>query len=108
MSGAAELLALCRVKGISWHFIARQAQRPDGLSELRAGRSAEKSVDAREALRLIELAGDELDLHQERKGLGGLFRHGGWAHETHERPEVKMAAAGKWRRDYQSRETGAT
>ena len=65
MSGVAELLALCRVKGISWHFIARQAQRPDGLSELRAGRSAEKSVDAREALRLIELAGDELDLHQE-------------------------------------------
>jgi hypothetical protein len=28
------LLALCKVKGVSWHLIAREAQRPDGVDRL--------------------------------------------------------------------------
>ena len=65
MSEVVDLLALCRVHGISWHFVARQAQRPDGLAELVAGRSSEKSAEASEALQLIATAGDELPRHRD-------------------------------------------
>jgi DNA processing protein len=60
-----DLLALCHVHGVSWHFVARQAQRPDGLADLLAGRSAEKSTEAAEALALLSTAGDELPRNRE-------------------------------------------
>lgn len=65
MSEVVDLLALCRVHGISWYFIARQAQRPGGLAEFVAGRSSEKSGEANEALELIAAAGDELQRHRD-------------------------------------------
>ena len=65
MSQVVDLLALCRVHGISWNFVARQAQRPDGLAELLAGRSSEQSTDATEALELVANASEELPRHRE-------------------------------------------
>jgi DNA processing protein len=59
-----DLLTLCRVHGVSWHFVARQAQRPGGLSDLLAGQTAEKSPDATEALQALAEAGDELPAHR--------------------------------------------
>lgn len=60
-----DLLALCRVHGVSWYFVARQAQRPDGLADLLAGRPAEQSADAAEALALLSEARAELPRHRE-------------------------------------------
>jgi DNA processing protein len=61
----ADLLALCRVQGVSWHFVARQAQRPQGLDDLLSGRSAERSAEATEALELLAAAREELPRHRE-------------------------------------------
>jgi DNA processing protein len=47
------LLALLRIKGISWSYVAREAQRPDGLEKLLAGRPSEVSVEAKEAAGLL-------------------------------------------------------
>jgi len=47
------LLALCKVKGVSWHLIAREAQRPDGLDRLWSGTPVESSPDAIEAAALL-------------------------------------------------------
>jgi DNA processing protein len=52
-----DLLALCRVQGISWYFIARQAQRPDGIAALLAGRPGEQSPEAVEAMEALTVAG---------------------------------------------------
>ena len=49
MSDLVDLLALCRVKDVSWSFVAREAQRPGGLENLRAGRSSERSTEATRA-----------------------------------------------------------
>src|SRR5437764_15277197 len=43
------LLALCKVKGVSWHLIAREAQRPDGVDRLWSGTPVESSPDATKA-----------------------------------------------------------
>jgi DNA processing protein len=60
-----ELLALCRIKGVSWHFIAREAQRPGGLERLLAGRSSEEGPEARKALELLDSAHEELPEHRQ-------------------------------------------
>ena len=50
------LLALLRVKGVHWHFVAREAQRPDGLERLLAGKASEGSAEATESLELLAAA----------------------------------------------------
>lgn len=47
------LLALCKIKGVSWYFIAREAQRPGGLDRLWAGTPVETSPDAAKAQPLL-------------------------------------------------------
>jgi DNA processing protein len=64
MSEIIDLLALCRVKDVSWHFVAREAQRPGGLSDLLNGRSTEQSPDADESLKLLRSAVDEMPQHR--------------------------------------------
>ncbi len=64
MNDVVDLLSMCRVHGVSWSFLARQAQRPGGLADLLAGRSSESSTDATESLALLEVARDELPGHQ--------------------------------------------
>jgi DNA processing protein len=58
-----DLLALCRLKGASWHFLAREAQRPGGLDRLLQGQAAEGGPDADKTLPLIRQA----DLSEHRK-----------------------------------------
>jgi DNA processing protein len=60
-----DLLALCRIKGVSWYFVARQAQRPGGLADLLAGRPGEESPDASETVEAIARAHGDLDHHRE-------------------------------------------
>jgi DNA processing protein len=64
MSDAVDLLAMCRVRGVSWYFLARQAQRPGGLDDLLQGRSSESSSDAADSLTLLEGAHRELPAHR--------------------------------------------
>jgi DNA processing protein len=40
------LLALCRIKGLSWYLIAREAARPDGLERLTQGSLTESGKEA--------------------------------------------------------------
>lgn len=58
----ADLLALCRVAGVSWHFLAREAQRTPSLeiADLVAGRVIEDSRDGRETLRLLADAAEQI------------------------------------------------
>jgi DNA processing protein len=53
-----DLLAMCRVPGISWHFVAREAQRPDGLGRLRSGRALEQSAEATRTLAALAASDD--------------------------------------------------
>jgi DNA processing protein len=39
------LLALCTIKGVHWNVLAREAQRPEGMVRLLAGKVAEESRD---------------------------------------------------------------
>ena len=64
MSEVVDLLALCRVKDVSWYFVAREAQRPGGLLNLLAGRSSERSTDATETLALLQAAREDLPRHR--------------------------------------------
>lgn len=48
------LLALCKIKGVDWHLVAREAARPNGLEGLLSGRPSEHSVEAIRAVGLIE------------------------------------------------------
>jgi DNA processing protein len=57
------LLALLRVKGVNWYFVAREAQRPEGLERLLAGKATEASAEGRESL---ELLGAAAASHDER------------------------------------------
>jgi DNA processing protein len=59
-----DLLALCRVKGVSWYFVAREAQRPGGLSRLTAGESTETGSEAAESVAKIREALPDLDGHR--------------------------------------------
>lgn len=65
MNDVVDLLSMCRVRGVSWYFLARQAQRPGGLDDLRAGRTSETSADATQSVALLETAQDELPAHRE-------------------------------------------
>lgn len=60
-----DLLALCRVNGVSWHLIAREAQRPDGMHRLLVGEAAEVGPDAERTLPLIQAAMPTLDDHRQ-------------------------------------------
>ena len=64
MSDVVDLLSMCRVRGVSWYFLAREAQRPGGLEDLLAGRPSESSADATESLALLNAAQDELPAHR--------------------------------------------
>jgi DNA processing protein len=59
-----DLLAMCRVPGISWHFVAREAQRPEGLSRLRSGRTLEQTGEATKALAALAAAAGDLTERQ--------------------------------------------
>jgi DNA processing protein len=59
-----DLLAMCRVPGVVWHFLAREAQRPEGMERLRAGRAAEESSDAVKSLAALAAASGNLDERQ--------------------------------------------
>jgi DNA processing protein len=47
------ILALRKVKGVSWHLIAREAQRPDGVDQLWSGIPVESSPDVTTAAGLL-------------------------------------------------------
>src|SRR5215472_6904917 len=55
---------MCRVRGVSWNFLAREAQRPDGMERLRAGRAAEESPEASKSLAALAAARDDLGERQ--------------------------------------------
>ena len=55
-----DLLAMCRVPGVSWYFLAREAQRPEGMERLRAGRATEESSDAAKSLAALASARDDV------------------------------------------------
>jgi DNA processing protein len=59
-----DLLAMCRVPGISWHFVAREAQRPEGLSRLRSGRTLEQTGEATKTLAALAAAAGDLTERQ--------------------------------------------
>lgn len=50
------LLTLLRVEGVNWHVIAREAQRPDGLERLLAGKPTEISSEADETRVALDAA----------------------------------------------------
>jgi len=57
----ARLLALCRIKGVNWYLLAREAQRPNGLNRLWAGELTEQSVESENAASAIRaVSQDEL------------------------------------------------
>src|SRR5215217_1559310 len=60
------LLALCAVKGASWHAIARAARRPEDLDALANGHSVERSTEAEKTAHLILAARDSLAEYIER------------------------------------------
>jgi DNA processing protein len=55
------LLALCKIKGVSWHFLAREVQRPGGLDRLYATAPHERSVEASTGAALILARRSDLD-----------------------------------------------
>ncbi len=57
----AELLALCRIKGIDWYLIAREALRPGGLERLLHNEFTERSTLTTEAKRQIAGARSQFD-----------------------------------------------
>ncbi len=59
-----DLLVLCRVRGVDWNLLAREAQRPGGLARLLAGQVTEDTPAARETAAL--LAGSNSDRGQRR------------------------------------------
>jgi DNA processing protein len=59
-----DLLAMCRVPGVVWHFLAREAQRPEGIERLRAGCATEESGDAAKSLAALGAAHDDLGERQ--------------------------------------------
>jgi len=59
-----DFLAMCRVPGVSWYFIAREAQRPGGIENLIAGKTSERNADAEQTLALLAAAYDEMPTHR--------------------------------------------
>ena len=56
-----DLLALCRIKGVSWYLIAREAKRPGGLTRLLQGQVTEESTEAAAACRAVLEARPEME-----------------------------------------------
>ena len=75
--GRVELLSLLRVKGVSWHFIAREAQR-HGVTGLLAGDTSEDGVEAQKSLEALRAMRSSLPaLHGEvEKTLDSCEREG--------------------------------
>ncbi|WP_309114767.1 DNA-processing protein DprA [Saccharothrix sp.] len=48
------LLALCKVKGVNWYLIAREAQRPGGIERLWNAEPLEASADALKAIEVLK------------------------------------------------------
>lgn len=59
------LLALLRIKGVSWDFVAREAQLPEGIDRLLEGRATEASPEAEESLILIRRELVNLEQHRD-------------------------------------------
>jgi DNA processing protein len=59
------LLALLRVKGVHWHFVAREAQRPEGLARLLDLVPTEASVEASESLHALSQAATTSDARRD-------------------------------------------
>jgi DNA processing protein len=58
------LLAMCRVPDVSWTFVAREAQRHDGVGTLLAGSASEDSADAHRTVEAVRAAaGSEDERH---------------------------------------------
>ncbi|KPM51172.1 DNA processing protein DprA [Frankia sp. CcI49] len=55
------LLTLCRIDGVGWHLIAREAQRPGGLDRLYAGEFTEATRDAARSLPNLRAGLDKVD-----------------------------------------------
>ncbi|MEV0826393.1 DNA-processing protein DprA [Nonomuraea rubra] len=60
----AMLLALCKIKGVNWYLLAREAQRPGGIERLWSGETLEASKDAIAATTAIRDNQADLDRHQ--------------------------------------------
>ena len=60
-----DLLALCRIKGLNWNLIGREARRPGGLDRLLTGEVSEDSKSATAAVSLLADAFPEMDRHRE-------------------------------------------
>ncbi|MDX6622865.1 MAG: processing protein [Solirubrobacterales bacterium] len=60
------LLALCMIEGANWNVLAREAQRPEGLVRLLAGKIAEDSRDGRATGDLVRAALGSLEERLER------------------------------------------
>jgi DNA processing protein len=63
-----ELLALCRIKGVSWNFIAREAQRPGGLERLLRCQASEQGPEAERSLALLKDAAAHTENYRETIG----------------------------------------
>lgn len=59
-----DLLTLCRIKGVSWYLVAREARRLGGLDALLGASPSEKSREATEARELIRAARPHLDKYR--------------------------------------------
>ena len=51
-----DLLALCRIKYLSWYLVAREARRPEGLSRLLQAEFTERTAETIEARKAIRYA----------------------------------------------------
>ena len=62
----ADLLALCRFRGVSWHFIAREAQRQPlvDVQRLMTGHATEESRPARDTLEVLGASRADLPTHR--------------------------------------------
>ena len=60
-----DLLALCRIKGIDWYLLAREAQRPGGLDRLVTGELTEATPEAGQTAGLISETLPRLDEYRE-------------------------------------------
>ncbi len=64
-----DLLALCRIKGVSWYLIAREARRPGGIERLVQGEFTEQTHETTAARAAIKAVGRCLDeLREEARG----------------------------------------
>jgi len=56
-----QLLSFCRIDGISWYFVAREAMRPDGLTRLLRAETTEMSKESEECRQLLKANLSKLD-----------------------------------------------